>query len=143
MKGHSTLVPIVLLAAAVATSSAAGELVVIVHATREVELSSGEVSQIYLKQRRFWSNGESIIALNRNSDSNARRIFDRAIFGRNTKRLAVYWNRRYFDGVFPPSTLASDEAMKHFVANERLAVGYIHPDLVDASVRVVLRLNAQ
>jgi hypothetical protein len=55
--------------------------------------------------------------------------------------LAVYWNRQYFRGVLPPATLASDEAVKRFVALEPNAVGYIRASQVDESVSVVRYLN--
>ncbi len=128
-------------ATALGTPALGGELVVIVHPERDVRLSLGEVVQIYLKQRRFWNGGERIIPLNRESGSDERQSFERAIFGRDTGRLAVYWNRRYFEGVLPPSTLASDEAVKRFVAEERRAIGYIAPDSADATVKIVLRLR--
>lgn len=118
----------------------AGDLVVIVHADRDVRLTREDVAQIYLKRRRFWKNGEAIVPLNRDSVSPARQAFVRHVFGGDTGRLAVYWNRQYFRGVLPPATLASDEAMKRFVANEPQAIGYIPVELVDASVRVVLRI---
>jgi ABC-type phosphate transport system substrate-binding protein len=119
----------------------AGDLVVIVHPDREEHLGRAEVAQIYLKKRRFWSNGESIVPVNRNSGSDARALFVRAIFGEKARQLGMYWNRQYFQGVLPPATLASDEAVKRFVASEPRAIGYIDADLVDDSVRVVLHIG--
>ena len=129
-----------LVATALASPAFAGDLVVIVHADRDVRLTRAEVAQIYLKQRRFWENGDSIVPVNRNSGSEAREAFVRLVFGEAGQRLEVYWNRQYFQGILPPATLASDEAVKRFVASERLAIGYISPGLVDASVKVVLRI---
>lgn len=56
-------------------------------------------------------------------------------------QLRVYWNRQYFLGVFPPATLASDEAVKKFVAKEVSAIGYVHAEVADESVRIAYRFT--
>ncbi len=131
---------LLLLAALVAEPSRAEELAVIVHGSRQASLTPAQLARIYLRQRRFWSDGERIIPVNRNSGSEDRRLFDRRVFGEDAERLLVYWNQQYFRGVLPPATLASDEAVRRFVAGEPRAVGYVRASAVDASVRVVLRL---
>ena len=115
-------------------------LVVIVSADREIELTIEEVARIYLKQRRFWSNRESIVAINRDADSDLRKAFTERIFADEARRLNAYWNRQYYKGVLPPLTLASDEAVRRFVAREPNAIGYISESQLDASVRAVLFL---
>ena len=123
-----------------ALPAGAQELAVIVHRDRDVRPSLAELGQIYLKKRRFWDDGERIVPVNRNSGSQARREFTRIVFGATARQHEVYWNQQYFQGVLPPPTLASDEAVKLFVAGEPKAIGYVHPSVVDDSVRVVLRL---
>ena len=39
----------------------------------------------------------------------------RRVFGSRASQLVVYWIRQYFQGVLPPATLASDEAVRRFV----------------------------
>ncbi len=140
MKGRGIVVGL-LVAAALALPASAADLAVIVHADRETQLTVEQIAQIYLKRRRFWNDGARIVPVNRDSGSDARQFFDRLIFGADARRLVVYWNRRYFRGVLPPATLASDEAVKRFVAGEPLAVGYVHSGVVDGSVRVVLHIT--
>ena len=118
----------------------AEELVVIVHPSRAARLDTDTLAQIYLKQRRRWPDGEVIVPVNRESTSDARAQFARSVLSYTPRQLAVYWNRQYFHGTQPPATLASDEAMKRFVANEPRAIGYIHASVLDASVRSALRL---
>lgn len=130
-----------LFATALARPAFAEDLAVIVHAGQDTRLTVGQVAQIYLKQRRFWDDGELIVPVNRDSGSPAREAFVRRVFGARAAQLAVYWNRQYFEGVLPPATLASDEAVRRFVAGERLAIGYVHPSAVDDSVRVILHLR--
>ena len=86
-------------------------LAVIVSADREIELSIEEVAQIYLKQRRFWSDRESIVAINREADSDIRKAFTERVFADRARRLNAYWNRQYFKGILPPLTLAGTGSM--------------------------------
>ena len=94
----------ILVGTILASRAFAGDLVVIVHADRDVRLTRAEVAQIFLKRRRFWRNGESIVPINRNSVSSERDAFVRRVFGDEARRLDVYWNRQYFRGVLPPAT---------------------------------------
>ena len=132
--------PAAALLLALAASAAAEELAVIVHPTRTTALDASEIAQIYLKQRRRWPEGSTIVPVNREPDSAERKQFASAVLGQTPQQLAVYWNRRYFHGVQPPATLASEEAVKRFVAREPRAIGYVRVSALDASVRVALRL---
>ena len=118
------------------------DLAVIVHPERLTEVTPGQLAQIYLKKRRFWPDGEQIVPVNRESESFEREIFNNVVFGSLAENLRVYWNRQYFLGVFPPATLATDDAIKEFVARERYAIGYIRASAVDDSVQVAMRLPA-
>jgi len=117
-------------------------LAVIVSANRTTKLSVDEVAQIFLKKRRFWHAGESIVPINRNATSTARETFTKLVFHQEARFLQTYWNRQYYEGILPPVTLASDEAVKRFVAQEPNAIGYIDEVLVDDTVRVVLVLDS-
>lgn len=141
MRARSAVLLVLVLATAPVRAAVAGELAVIVHAERDVQLSVAEVAQIYLKKRRFWEGTRAIVPVNRDSGSAIRRAFVRQIFGNLASTLVVYWNRQYFKGVLPPATLASNEAVRRFVASEERAIGYVDASAVDASVRVVLRLH--
>lgn len=111
---------------------------VVVHVSRDVDLAVRDLRAIFLKQRRFWSDGEPIVAINRDAGSRARESFSMRIFGEGSRRLAGYWNQRYFEaGEFPPSTLASDEAVLRFVAQNENAIGYVLADDVGVKVRIV------
>jgi ABC-type phosphate transport system substrate-binding protein len=122
-------------------AQAQDRLAVIVRADRTADLSREEVGQIFLKKRRFWREGAAIVPVNRNASSIARELFTNLVFDQPARFLNRYWNRQYYQGVLPPITLASDEAVKRFVALEPHAIGYIDAALVDDSVRVVLVLD--
>jgi ABC-type phosphate transport system substrate-binding protein len=135
------VLPLLVLIAGI-PADAEERLAVIVSADRTAELSLDEVAQIFLKKRRFWHAGESIVPVNRNATSAAREVFTKLVFHQEARFLQTYWNRQYYDGILPPVTLASDEAVKRFVAREPNAIGYIDETLVDDSVRVVLVLDS-
>jgi hypothetical protein len=125
---------------ALAQHGAAEELVVIVHPSRAAAFDAHALAQIYLKQRRYWPDGDAIVPVNREPSSTERERFASAVLGRTRDQLVLYWNRQYFQGVQPPATLASDEAVRRFVASEPRAVGYVRASALDGSVRAVLRL---
>jgi ABC-type phosphate transport system substrate-binding protein len=115
---------------------------VIVHPARGGKLVRDEIAAIYLKQKQLWADGQPIIAINREAGSAARELFSERIFGRGSRRLAPYWNQRYFEaGEFPPATLASEEAVIRFVAGNRNAIGYVTAETVEDSVAVALVLD--
>lgn len=116
-------------------------MAVIVHPNRRAELSTDEVAQIYLRRKRFWNDGTPIVPLNLPSPAPLRTRFSRLVLQQTEPRLADYWNRLYFDGILPPATLASTEAVLRYVASDPNAIGYVPISEVDGSVRVVLHLE--
>ena len=115
---------------------------VIGHPARAVTLTKTDVRAIYLKRRLLWSDGQPIIPINREAGSEARELFSERVFGQDSRRLAAYWNQRYFEaGEFPPATLASEEAVVRFVSENRNAVGYVTAAEIADSVVVLLVLE--
>jgi hypothetical protein len=138
------LISIALVLTVLAPSNIAGQegrVAVIVHPERRAELSLDEVAQIYLRRKRFWDDGTTIVPLNLPSEAPLRARFSRLVLRQTTARLADYWNRQYFDGILPPTTLASTEAVRRYVASDANAIGYVPVSEVDGSVRVVLHLE--
>jgi len=115
-----------------------GRLAVIVHPERRAGLSVDEVAQIYLRRKRHWDDGETIVPLNLASGTPLRAEFSQRVLRQSEARLADYWNRRYFDGLMPPATLASTAAVRRYVAADPRAIGYVPAAEVDRSVRVIL-----
>ncbi|MGQ0656981.1 MAG: hypothetical protein ACT4NU_02625 [Chromatiales bacterium] len=127
-----------------APSRSAGQedrIAVIVHVERRVELSVEEVAQVYLRRKRFWDDGTVMVPLNLPSQAPLRARFSALVFNQTETRLADYWNRLYFEGILPPATLASTEAVRRYVASDANAIGYVPLSEVDGSVRVVLHLD--
>jgi hypothetical protein len=114
----------------------------ITHPLRAGKVIVGDVRAIYLKQRLFWDDGRPIIPINCEAGTPARELFSERIFGQGSRRLAAYWNQRYFEaGEFPPATLGSEEAVVRFVAENPNAIGYVTIEDVGDTVAVVLELE--
>jgi hypothetical protein len=116
-------------------------VVIILHPRRTSQLSLEDVAQIYLKRRRFWEDGSPVVPLNLSSGTPLRERFSRVVLRESEARLAEYWNRQYFYGIFPPATLASTEVVRRYVASDPNAIGYLPASEVDGSVRAVLHLR--
>ena len=117
------------------------DVVVIVHPSRTEPVTLQDVKHIFLRQRRFWADRQPILPVNREYGSQTRMAFERVVFGDLKVPLSRYWNEQYFLGTLPPATLASDSAVRQYVAARPDAVGYIDARSVDASVRVAVRLE--
>lgn len=115
------------------------ELVVITHPSRAIAVDVEDLRRIFLKQRRFWPDGNPIVPINQEGGP-GREAFDRLVLQTEPGQLGAYWDRRYFEGVFPPITLASDEAVRRYVASKPNAIGYVDGHAVDASVHAAFRL---
>ena len=117
-------------------------MTLIVNAARAAELTAADVRAIYLKQKRLWPDGKPIIPINRQAGGRSRELFSERLFGQSSRRLASYWNQRYFEaGEFPPATLASEEAVVRFVSENPDAIGYVTGEYVSDSVAVALVLD--
>jgi ABC-type phosphate transport system substrate-binding protein len=134
------VVVFLLLASASRGEEESGRVAVIVHPTRQADLSRELLAQIYLRRKRFWDDGTPIVPLNLAAGAALRETFSRVVLRQSEPRLADYWNRQYFYGILPPPTLASTQAVLRYVAADPNALGYVPAGEVDASVRVVLSL---
>lgn len=137
----SALCGIALLLFAAPLPASEPSLRVIVHPKRAGKLTIDELRAIYLKQKLFWDDGQPIIPINREAGSEVRERFSETVFAQNSRRLARYWNQRYFEaGEFPPATLASEEAVIRFVAGNENAIAYVGEGEIPDSVAVAIRL---
>jgi len=133
---------LVLMAASPLGAAERMSVVVIVHPSRDVKLSLADLRAMYLKEQKFWADGQPVVPVNREAGSRIRELFSQKVYNQNSRELASYWNRRYFlEGEFPPATLASGRAVVRFVAGNVNAVGYVARKNADKSVRIALTLK--
>lgn len=112
-------------------------IVVIVHPERETSTTPAELRRIWLRQRRLWDDGSAIVPVSREPGAETRARFELEVLHRSPEWLARYWGERYFEGVLPPITFVSDEAVRRYVAAHRDAIGYVAAAAADGSVRIV------
>lgn len=120
-------------------------VIVSAEATHEVvkHLASEELSLIFWRKKRFWSDGSRIHPANLQAEHPLRSVFSETVLHSLPKDQINYWNGQYFHGIFPPHTLESEEAMIRYVADTAGAIGYINACSIDSRVKPVLWITHQ
>ena len=121
-------------------SPAGGLLVIASPQLPDTTVSAGQLADIYMLKKNFWSDKTQVVPVNREASSEVREKFAEAIFNLSPQELAEYWNRLRFQGKLPPLVQTSDEAVLGFVRNVPGAIGYINANQAPAGVKVLLRL---
>ena len=106
----------------------------------ELKLTPNDLSLIYWRKQLYWSKGQRIKPINLRSEHHLRQQFSQTILGSLPKAQIDYWNGQYFDGVLPPYTVNSEEAVIRYVAQTSGAIGYVQACLVDERVKAVIWL---
>lgn len=128
---------------ALISAAGAEPLAIVVPADSHIRVDRIEqLSEVYLKKRQFWPDGQRIVPVNLAATDPRRRQFSQSVLGFLPEQLDAYWNERYFHGVLPPEVLNSVEAVLRFVAATRGAIGYVPLCSVDHRVTSVLLLDA-
>jgi len=115
--------------------------VIIARNAPEQSLDKSALAQIFLRKILLWGNGEAIHPVNLSAAHPLRRLFSQRVAGLAPEELEDYWNDRYFHGVFPPYSVASEEAAIRYVSASDAAIGYVSPCAVDGRVRALLYLT--
>ncbi len=112
--------------------------VLVVNPTNPVrELPREEVERIYRRNRRYWDNDTTVLPINLPPRDPVREAFSAEVLHADDAAMALFWNRKYFQGILPPAVLRSAQAVRAYVAATPGAVGYLPSTMVDASVAVV------
>jgi ABC-type phosphate transport system substrate-binding protein len=134
------LILAVLLVAAIGVLPAqAADVVVIIHPQVGVDhLSLAELRRIYRKEKTEWPGGEAIIPFDHAGTPDVRKAFCRKVLGATVSEVQNFWiNKRMTAGIAGPKAFKSETLVKRFVANTPGGIGYIAPDEVDDTVKVV------
>lgn len=118
------------------------ELAVVVsrlNSTSAVELDT--LAQIYRRKMRYWQDGRKIEPVNLPATEPLRQMFSRRVLKMEPEELEAYWNQQYFQGVFPPYMLPSEEAVIRFVADTPGAIGYVSACAADSRIAVLAYLR--
>lgn len=107
----------------------------------KLKLTPSSLKLIYLRKQLFWPNGKRIIPVNLRSEHALRNRFSQVVLGSLPKQQIDYWNGLYFNGIQPPHSVNSEEAVIRFVTDTMSAIGYVNACAVDARVKPLLWID--
>ncbi|MEQ1636549.1 MAG: hypothetical protein ABL903_07645 [Methylococcales bacterium] len=116
-------------------------LVVMGQAFAIEKITVKELANIYRRRTVINSAGERWNPINLSANDPLRIAFAQKIFQQSPEIMEVYWNTQYFQGIMPPYSVNSVEAMLRVLETTPGAVGYISPCHLDKRVKVVLKLS--
>lgn len=127
---------------ALVTIVADAEVVVVVSAKSSVnELSSHQVTNIFLGKTSRLPNGDLVVPVDRADGAVLRDAFYLKLLDMTNAQVKAHWSRLIFTGKGrPPREVASTKAMKEAISSNPKAVGYLDSSELDNSVRAVLVL---
>ena len=135
----------ILLAAALAALAfpACAELVVVVNPKNPAaSMSAEQVAQIFLGRSSSFPGGGNATALDQKDGAGIRDEFYTKVVDKNPGQVKAYWAKQMFSGKgSPPREVASSADVKHAVAADPSAIGYIEKSAVDSSVKAVLTVQ--
>jgi ABC-type phosphate transport system substrate-binding protein len=121
-----------------ARDDAAVIAVIVNPSLHNIQIKPEQLNVIFWRKQLYWPNGKRIKAVNLNSEHSLRLQFSQAVLGSAPTKQIDYWNGQYFNGVLPPHTLNSEEAVLRFIAINESAIGYVDACAVDARVQAIL-----
>lgn len=110
-------------------------------ATGDLKLAKIDLSLIYWRKQLYWAKGLRIKPVNLRAEHPLRQQFSQRILGTLPKQQIDYWNGLYFNGVSPPHTVNSEEAVIRYVADTIGSIGYVDACLVDDRIKAILWIN--
>jgi ABC-type phosphate transport system substrate-binding protein len=140
-----TLIIALLYASLVWAEQRAPVIAVIVPAQEQVDklkLTPNSLKLIYLRKQLYWPNGKRVVPVNLQSEHILRNQFSQLVLGSLPKQQIDYWNGLYFNGIQPPHTVNSEEAVIRFITDNKGAIGYVNACSIDERVKVLLWIEA-
>lgn len=120
---------------------ASAEIAVIVNPANAADVTSAEVSRLFLAKQKAFSNGDSVNVIAQSESTSATSEFNDKVLGKSASQLKSYWSKLIFTGKgTPPNALADDAAVKSAVASDANAIGYVDVASVDGTVKVIFTM---
>ncbi len=99
-------------------------------------LTQKQLHDLFLSKRSFIGS-QKAVPVNLLANNDLRKAFDAHVLQMHREKLNAYWVRQHFQGVVPPLTQSSTQAVKKFVQNVEGAIGYIPSDMLDPTLKVL------
>lgn len=103
----------------------------------DLKFNTNELGLIYWRKQLFWPGGKRIKPVNLSTEHTLRQQFSQAVLGSQPKKQLDYWNGLYFDGISPPYSVNSEEAVLRYVTQTDGAIGYINACNLDSRVKPI------
>lgn len=119
-----------------------GRIAIVVNPNNTVkDLGLGDIEAIFTTRRLDWPNGKRIVPFNFPAHHATREAFDRRALNLEPDEVARYWiDRRVRGGHPPPRQVPDARTMLRVVAALETAVGYVHTNDADRTVRIVAEI---
>lgn len=101
----------------------------------ELKFTSNELRLIYWRKQLYWPMGRRIKPVNLTAEHPIRSQFSQTVLGNLPKKQIDYWNGLYFDGISPPYSVNSEEAVLRYIAQTDGAIGYLDACKLDNRVK--------
>lgn len=101
-----------------------------------------DLAPVYWRKKLYDNQGKPLRPANLSTDHPLRLSFSKQVLHSSPKSQLGYWNGLYFNGIQPPYTVDSQEAMMRYVAYTENAIGYIDACKLDERVHAVLWIVA-
>jgi ABC-type phosphate transport system substrate-binding protein len=113
--------------------------IVVNAANPQKTLSPANLKRIFLKKDTTWASGQTIAPVDQATTALCRKVFSKAVLGKDTAEVTAYWNQLIFSGRgLPPAMKASDGEVLSFVRDNPNAIGYVCGDAkIGEGVKVV------
>jgi ABC-type phosphate transport system substrate-binding protein len=107
----------------------------------DLKLAPNQLSLIYWRKQLYWPKGLRIKPVNLSTEHPLRLQFSQVVLGSAPIAQIDYWNGQYFNGVLPPYSVNSEEAVLRYVAQTKGAIGYVDACNLDARVKPLLWIH--
>lgn len=125
------------------TSLAYADIAVVVHRDSPLaNVTQEEISKIFLAKTKTFANGQKIKLLDLEEGDETRDQFYKSVANKTPSQVKAYWSRLIFTGKGqPPQVLMDSDEIVETIEEDPNSIGYIDPDSVTDSVKVVLTLS--
>jgi ABC-type phosphate transport system substrate-binding protein len=124
---------------ALGSATAAADVVVVVSPSNPLSsMTRRQVADIFLGKSQRFPDGRSAVPLDQAAGSTAQAQFYQFVSDKRATEIKAYWAKMIFTGRGqPPAAVGDDTQMKHALAANPNAIGYLDRQVVDDSVKVL------
>jgi ABC-type phosphate transport system substrate-binding protein len=100
---------------------------VVVNAGNSLDAATkAQVSDMFLKKTKIWSNGVEVEPIDLYPTSDLREAFSETVHGRSVAAVKSYWQRLIFSGeAVPPPEIENEKQVMFWVGSSPGAIGYV------------------